>query len=158
MENYVIWADGSCLGNPGFGGTAYVLSRIHPGLNPELLNTDGSSHIDVTNNKMELLAVIEAFRYLNSIDKTGNVKLVLDSEYVGKGLTVWMKTWKSNSWKTKDKKPVKNKELWKELDDLSSQYNLEFSWVKGHSGDAINEYVDTAARQRASEIKGKNKL
>lgn len=151
---YTIWADGSCLGNPGWGGTAYVLVREDPQTRT-LINSSGSAHLDTTNNRMELLAVIEAFRHLQTIESSASVDLILDSKYVGQGLTVWMKNWKQNNWRTADKKPVKNQDLWLELDSLSYQYDIQFQWIKGHDGDAMNDYVDTEARKRATEIKGK---
>ena len=132
-----IWTDGACSGNPGPGGWGAVLkSGDHE---RELSGGDPST----TNNRMELLAAIEA---LNALKRTSQVRLHTDSTYVKDGLTKWMAGWKRNGWKTAAKKPVKNQDLWQALDEAAARHDIEWIWVKGHAGDAGNERADALAR------------
>lgn len=139
-----IYTDGSCLGNPGPGGWAFVA-------------TDGKNTAersggekDTTNNKMELTAVIRA---LSAAKKHAEVEIHTDSQYVKNGMQAWIKNWKKNGWKTADKKPVKNQELWQELDELAQQIKIHWHWVRGHAGHEMNERVDELARSSAEMIK-----
>lgn len=134
-----LYTDGACSGNPGPGGYAALIIKgneeiIIKGYQPK-----------TTNNRMELMAVIEG---LKEIDKNTSVRLLSDSNYVLQGLEEWLEGWKKNGWKTASNRPVKNKDLWMELDNLSKYYRLEFVKVKGHSGNKYNERVDSLAREQ----------
>jgi ribonuclease HI len=133
-----IATDGACKGNPGRGGWG-VLLRMGT---TEKEMSGGEAH--TTNNRMELMAAIEG---LKALKKPCRVKLSTDSRYVMDGLTKWIKGWQRNGWKTADKKPVKNQDLWQELDALAQKHELEWHWVKGHSGNAGNERVDALANR-----------
>ncbi len=133
-----IYTDGSCLGNPGNGGWAAIIID-----DKKKIQIKGSKK-DTTNNQMELLAPIKA---LKKIPKGSNVQIFTDSKYVKSGITEWIHNWKKNGWKTAKKQPVKNKELWTELDDLTNEFNIKWSWVKGHSTDILNNEVDLIARK-----------
>ena len=136
-----IYTDGSCLENPGNGGWAAII--IDDG---EKTQIKGSKK-NTTNNQMELLAPIEA---LKKIPKGNKVEIFTDSKYVKSGITEWIHNWKKNGWKTADKQPVKNKELWEELDILANQFEIKWSWVKAHSTDKLNNEVDLIAREAAN--------
>ncbi len=131
-----IYTDGACSGNPGKGGWGVYLK-----INNEEIELNGAKD-NTTNNKMELTAVIEALKYLKC---KSNINLFTDSKYVMQGIDEWIHNWKKNNWKTSKKEPVKNKELWIELDKLVSLHNIEWKWVKGHSGDYGNEKADYLA-------------
>ena len=133
-----IFTDGACRGNPGVGGWGAVL--VYKDHKKEIC---GSSR-DTTNNIMELTAVIKA---LDSLKEQCHVMLTTDSTYVKDGITNWIKTWKSNGWKTANKKAVKNQEIWKHLDILSTKHDIEWKWVKGHSGHPGNEHADALANE-----------
>lgn len=135
-----IYTDGSCLGNPGPGGYGAVL--IYKQHRKEL--SDGFKH--TTNNRMELLATIKA---LDSLTEKCVVELTTDSQYVKNGINQWIKNWRKNGWRTADKKPVKNADLWKQLDELVKKHTVNWHWVKGHSGHPENERCDTLARNAA---------
>lgn len=139
QNSVYLYTDGACSGNPGPGGYAAVIVRG----NNELEITGYEP--ETTNNRMELLAVIEG---LKEIDKHSHVKLVSDSNYVLQGLNTWLKGWKRKGWKTSNNRPVKNKDLWQELDRLIRDYQIEFIKIKGHSGHEYNERVDTLAREQ----------
>ena len=136
-----IYTDGSCLGNPGNGGWAAIIIDDN-----KKIQIKGSKK-DTTNNQMELLAPIKA---LKKIPKGSSVQIFTDSKYVKSGITVWIHNWKKNGWKTTNKQPVKNKELWTELDLMTSEFEIKWSWVKGHSTDKLNNEVDLIAREAAS--------
>ena len=136
-----IYTDGSCLENPGKGGWAAII--IDDGEKKEI---KGSKE-NTTNNQMELLAPINA---LKNIPKGSQVQIFTDSKYVKSGITEWIHNWKKNGWKTADKKNVKNKDLWTELDELSSNFKIEWNWVKAHSTDELNNKVDLLARSANS--------
>ena len=136
-----IYTDGSCLGNPGNGGWAAIIID-----DKKKIQIKGSKK-DTTNNQMELLAPIKA---LKKIPKGSNVQIFTDSKYVKSGITEWIHNWKKNGWKTANKQPVKNKELWTELDDLTYEFKIKWSWVKSHSNNALNNEVDLIARKEAS--------
>jgi ribonuclease HI len=131
-----IHTDGACSGNPGPGGWAAILQWK----NNEREISGGAAQ--TTNNRMELQAVIEA---LKTLKRHCNVDLYTDSQYVRNGIMEWIKTWKKNGWRAADKKPVKNIDLWQELDALSVQHDVKWHWVRGHAGDEMNERVDQLA-------------
>ena len=135
-----IWTDGSCLGNPGPGGWAFVMTD-----GDKMIERDGGASM-TTNNRMELSAVIAA---LSAIKNTKTIEITTDSEYVKNGVQKWMDNWKKNGWKTAAKKPVLNRELWEELDALLPNFNITWQWVKGHAGDPMNERCDLLARNAA---------
>jgi len=136
-----IYTDGSCLGNPGNGGWAAIIIEDN-----KKIQIKGSKK-DTTNNQMELLAPIKA---LKKIPKGSNVQIFTDSKYVKSGITEWIHNWKKNGWKTANKQPVKNKELWTELDLLTNEFKIKWIWVKGHSTDSLNNEVDLIAREAAN--------
>ena len=133
-----IYTDGSCLGNPGNGGWAAIIID-----DKKKIQIKGSKK-DTTNNQMELLAPIKA---LKKIPKGSTVQIFTDSKYVKLGITEWIYNWKKNGWKTANKQPVKNKELWTELDNLTNEFKIKWNWVKGHSTDVLNNEVDLIARE-----------
>ena len=136
-----IYTDGSCLENPGNGGWAAII--IDDGKKTQIKG----SKKNTTNNQMELLAPIEA---LKQIPKGSKVQIFTDSKYVKSGITEWIHNWKKNGWKTADKQPVKNKELWEELDLLANEFEISWNWVKAHSTDKLNNEVDLIAREAAN--------
>ena len=136
-----IYTDGSCLGNPGNGGWAAIIIDDN-----KKIRIKGSKK-DTTNNQMELLAPIKA---LKKIPKGSNVQIFTDSKYVKSGITEWIHNWKKNGWKTANKQPVKNKDLWTELDLLTKEFKIKWIWVKGHSTDSLNNEVDLIAREAAN--------
>jgi ribonuclease HI len=129
------------LGNPGNGGWAAIIIDDN-----KKIQIKGSKK-DTTNNQMELLAPIKA---LKKIPKGSSVQIFTDSKYVKSGITEWIHNWKKNGWKTANKQPVKNKELWNELDNLTEKFEIKWSWVKGHSKDKLNNEVDLIAREAAN--------
>ena len=136
-----VYTDGSCLENPGNGGWAAII--IDDGKKTQIKG----SKKNTTNNQMELLAPIEA---LKKIPKGSEVQIFTDSKYLKSGITEWIHNWKKNGWKTADKQPVKNKELWEELDLLANQFEISWNWVKAHSTDELNNEVDLIAREAAN--------
>jgi len=137
-EKTVIYTDGACSGNPGPGGWGAILSfRQH---RKELCGGED----DTTNNRMELMAAIKA---LEALKRPSAVELYSDSSYLKDGITKWIHGWKRNGWKTSAKKPVKNEDLWKELDDLRTRHDVKWHWVKGHAGHPENERADELARE-----------
>jgi ribonuclease HI len=133
-----LYTDGACSGNPGPGGWAYILKHPASGTVREASGGEGLT----TNNRMELQAVIEG---LEALKKPSTVELYSDSQYVLNGLREWMKSWKARGWRTADKKPVKNKELWEELDTLVQQHAVTFHWIRGHNEHPENERADELA-------------
>ncbi len=141
-----IYTDGACRGNPGPGGWgALMRSGKH-----ERELWGGEAH--TTNNRMEMTAVIES---LKALKQSSEVVLTTDSQYVRKGITEWIEGWKRKNWQTAARKPVKNVDLWKEIDALASQHTIEWRWVKGHSGHAENEKVDGLANRGIDELKSR---
>jgi ribonuclease HI len=136
-----IYTDGSCLENPGNGGWAAIII-----INEEKKIISGNQK-NTTNNRMELLAPIEA---LKTLEINSEIEIITDSKYVKLGITEWINNWKKNGWKTANKKEVKNIELWKELDSLVENFNIKWSWVKGHSTDQLNNEVDLIAKKAAN--------
>jgi len=135
-DRVVIYTDGACRGNPGPGGWGVVMRYRD---NHRTLNGFAAQ---TTNNRMELTAVIEALRALK---RSCDVELHTDSKYVMQGIREWIQTWKRNGWKTAARKPVKNADLWQQLDDEAARHRVSWKWVKGHSGIADNERADQLA-------------
>lgn len=136
MKSVVIYTDGACRGNPGPGGWAAVLRS---GDSEKVLS---GAEPDTTNNRMELMAAIAA---LEALTRPCRVALTTDSEYLRQGVTSWMGGWKRNGWRTAQRKPVKNRDLWERLDAALGDHQIDWHWVKGHSGDEGNEQVDMEA-------------
>lgn len=141
--NYIIYTDGACIGNPGPGGWGAIIFK---GQDKKILS---GSNKHTTNNRMELTASIKALQFIRTKEK---INLFTDSKYLIDGISVWIKSWKLNNWKTKDNKDVKNLDLWKQLDELENFHTIEWSWVKGHSGDKYNDEVDLLARNEAEKL------
>lgn len=144
MKTVEIFTDGACRGNPGPGGWGALLRSG---------STEKSLHggeAVTTNNRMELKAAIEALRALK---EPCQVRLTTDSQYVRKGITEWLSNWKSNGWKTSAKKAVKNDDLWRELDHQAQRHQINWHWVKGHSGHRENEIADQLANLGIDELK-----
>jgi len=136
MKAIEIYTDGACRGNPGPGGWAATLES------GEHFRELSGAERTTTNNRMELTAVIRA---LEALKKSSAVVVYTDSEYVRKGITEWLRAWKARDWRTADKKPVKNRDLWEQLDVATERHSIEWRWVKGHSGVPGNERVDALA-------------
>ncbi len=144
-----IYTDGSCLGNPGPGGWGALL--VYENADGEHRKELSGAEPNTTNNRMELTAVIRA---LETLTRACAVELFTDSQYVKKAFTDgWLAKWKKNGWKTAAKKPVKNQELWQELDALMARHQVNWNWVKGHAGHPENELVDDLARGAAESLK-----
>ena len=139
-----IYTDGACKGNPGIGGWGALL--IHNEQSIEIF--DGE--LETTNNRMELKAVIEALNHAASMND--DVQIYTDSSYVQKGIQEWILNWKKNGWRSSNKKPVKNQDLWQELDTLNSSLKVEWFWVKGHAGHPGNERADFLANEGVKKI------
>ena len=137
--NVTIYTDGACSGNPGIGGWGVVILTKNE--KPIYLNGGKSN---TTNNQMELMAAIKALSYL---DNSANITLFTDSKYIKDGIETWIINWKKNGWKTSTKKPVKNKDLWMELDQEIKRHNIVWQWVKGHAGYKYNEQADNLAQK-----------
>ena len=134
---YKIYTDGACSGNPGKGGWAAII------LNEKSIQSNVSGGENrTTNNRMELMAPIMA---LNKIKKSSEIIIYTDSKYVKDGITEWIKKWKLNNWKSANKKPVKNKDLWIKLDNSCQKHKVTWKWVKAHAGDKFNNLVDELA-------------
>ena len=152
-HSFKIYTDGGCSGNPGPGGWAYVMvKQTFQGEQVICKNLGGEK--ETTNNRMELTAVIMALRALKTMNNLPRQATVLtDSQYVQKGITEWIRTWKKNSWRTSDKTPVKNKDLWVELDAIAGEFPLQWEWVRGHAGNEYNELCDAMAQEAIAGIK-----
>ena len=135
-----IYTDGSCLNNPGNGGWAAIIDY-----DGEILKISGSEK-NTTNNKMELMAPIKA---LQKIKKNKEVEIYTDSKYVKLGITDWIHKWIKNNWKTSKREPVKNKELWMQLYELTKSFKISWIWIKAHAGNTLNEEVDLLAKSAA---------
>ena len=136
-----IYTDGSCLSNPGNGGWAAIIN-----MNGEIKKLSGNEK-NTTNNRMELMAPINALKNINTKDP---IEIFTDSKYVKNGITKWINTWVLNNWKTSNKEDVKNKDLWIELYKLNQSLNVKWNWVKAHAGDTLNEEVDMLAKEAAN--------
>ncbi|MBN9060940.1 MAG: ribonuclease HI [Rhizobiales bacterium 65-9] len=144
----VIYTDGACSGNPGPGGWGAILR--YGGHEKELRGGETPT----TNNRMELMAAIAA---LESLKRPVEVELHTDSQYLRNGITQWIHGWKKNGWRTADRKPVKNEELWKRLDAAVARHKVAWKWIKGHAGHEFNERADELARQAIKELAGAGK-
>ena len=138
-----IYTDGACRGNPGPGGWGAVLRY---GKHEKQLS---GAEAETTNNRMELMAAICA---LESLSRPCRVRLVTDSQYVRNGITSWLAQWKRNNWRTADRKPVKNADLWTRLDEATHRHDIRWEWVRGHSGHPQNERADLLARRAIDEL------
>ncbi len=146
MAEITIYTDGGCTGNPGPGGWAFVFLK-----EGEQQRFSGGEE-QTTNNRMELTAVIKALEFAKTRDIRQPIQICTDSQYVKKGLTQWIHNWVAKGWKTANGKPVKNRELWEELQTLSKGFNLEWVWVKGHSGNPYNELCDRLVAQERGKF------
>lgn len=144
MSRVSIWTDGACSGNPGPGGWGAVLRY------GETERELSGGEAETTNNRMELRAAIEA---LGALKRPCEIDLYTDSQYVRGGVTGWMENWNRNGWKTADRKPVKNEDLWKALDEARKRHAIVWHWVKGHAGHPENERADELARQGMAPFK-----
>ena len=140
----LIYSDGACSGNPGPGGWGAVL------ISGKHRKEISGGEVLTTNNRMELLAAISA---LEALKKRSEVALYTDSAYVKNGITGWVHGWKKNGWRTADKKPVKNVELWQALDALRNKHDVEWHWLKGHAGHPENERADELARRGIAQVR-----
>jgi len=145
MSLVEIYTDGACRGNPGPGGWGALLSM------GEHVKELSGAELLTTNNRMELTAVIRA---LEALKRPSRVRIFTDSEYVRRGITEWVRSWKARGWKTADRKPVKNQDLWERLDALAAGHQIEWRWVKGHSGIPGNERVDRLANEAIDAMQG----
>ena len=143
-KKVLIYTDGACSGNPGPGGWGAIL--MWGGHKKELWGGEANS----TNNRMELMAAISA---LEALKRPSKVELWTDSSYVKDGISKWIHGWKKNGWKTADKKPVKNAELWQRLDEARAKHDIDWRWIKGHAGHEFNERADELARFGIKELK-----
>lgn len=145
MSRIDIYTDGACRGNPGPGGWAATLES------GEHFRELSGAEADTTNNRMELTAVIRA---LEALKRPSQVIVHTDSEYVRRGITEWMRAWKARDWRTADRKPVKNRDLWELLDAAAARHEIDWRWVKGHSGVPGNERVDALANAAIDALQG----
>ena len=138
-----VYTDGSCLGNPGKGGWAFLVN------NEGVISSRSGYSIKATNNQMELTAAIKAIEFLVNHKE---MSIYTDSSYLKNGITLWVTNWKKNNWKTASKNPVKNKELWERLDQLNYLKKIKWKWVKAHDTNKLNNEVDLLARQSAETL------
>jgi ribonuclease HI len=138
-----VYTDGSCLGNPGKGGWAFLVN------NEGVISSRSGYSIKATNNQMELTAAIKAIEFLINHKE---MSIYTDSNYLKNGITLWVTNWKKNNWKTASKNPVKNKELWERLDQLNYLKKIKWKWVKAHDTNKLNNEVDLLARQSAETL------
>jgi ribonuclease HI len=148
QDTLIIYTDGGCSGNPGPGGWAFAVEN-----GPEGRFWQSGGEVMTTNNRMELTAVRQALLYvLNLGEPLPPVRIITDSQYVKNGITVWIHNWKRNGWRTAGKDPVKNRELWMDLDDLVRHLDVSWHWVKGHAGVELNELCDSLVRKEMDRI------
>ena len=155
-----IYTDGGCSGNPGPGGWAYVMVQKTPE-GESITAEEWGSEKNTTNNRMELFAVIAALKAIekNTVNQNDypdsqdqRITVHTDSQYVQKGITEWITAWKRNSWKTSEKKPVKNQDLWQELDKLAEKLTIQWKWIPGHAGNIYNERCDSMTQKAIAEL------
>jgi ribonuclease HI len=147
-----IFTDGGCSGNPGPGGWAYVMV-LETFQGEKIAAHEKGAEKETTNNRMELTAVIRSLLALKKMDGVPRKVIVYtDSQYVQKGITDWIRNWKRNSWRTSDKTPVKNKDLWMELDSLAEEFPIKWEWVRGHAGNKYNEICDQMTQEAIASI------
>ncbi|MGA1025316.1 MAG: ribonuclease HI [Lutimaribacter sp.] len=149
MPDLYAYTDGACSGNPGPGGWGVLLRASEGGQVLKERELCGGE-ADTTNNRMELLAAIQA---LETLGRASTITIVTDSAYVKNGVTSWIHGWKRNGWRTADKKPVKNAELWQRLDSAAARHTVTWKWVKGHAGHPENERADALARAGMAPFK-----
>ena len=149
MTQLFAWTDGACSGNPGPGGWG-VLMRAMDGAQIVKERELSGGEADTTNNRMELMAAISA---LETLSRVSEITVVTDSAYVKNGVTQWIHGWKRNGWRTADKKPVKNADLWQRLDAAQAHHTVHWQWIKGHAGHAENERADELARRGMAPFK-----
>ncbi|MEM9242542.1 MAG: ribonuclease HI [Pseudomonadota bacterium] len=142
-KRIAIYTDGACRGNPGPGGWGAIIC------DPQQETCLNGGESNTTNNRMELMAAIKA---LSALAVSSQIDLTTDSQYLRLGITEWLKNWKKNGWKTSAKKPVKNKDLWEMLDHEIKRHDIDWHWVKGHSGHPGNEKADTLANQAIDDM------
>lgn len=152
MPELFAYTDGACSGNPGPGGWGVLLIARNGEAVVKTRELNGGE-ADTTNNRMELLAAIEA---LNALERASTITVVTDSAYVKNGVTAWIHGWKRNGWKASNKKPVKNVDLWQALDEAQARHRVTWEWIKGHAGHAENERADELARVGMKPFKPKN--
>ncbi|VAW02692.1 Ribonuclease HI [hydrothermal vent metagenome] len=149
MAELLAYTDGACSGNPGPGGWGVLLQAVENGeVRKERALKGGEA--DTTNNRMELLAAINA---LEVLERPSHLTIVTDSAYVKNGIEAWLHGWKKNGWRTANKKPVKNVDLWQRLDDAQARHQVRWEWVKGHAGHPENERADQLAREGMEPFK-----
>jgi len=153
MPDLIAYTDGACSGNPGPGGWGVLMRAMSGGKVLKQRELCGGA-ADTTNNRMELLAAINA---LEVLERTADITIITDSTYVKNGVTSWIHGWKRNGWKTSAKKPVKNADLWQRLDEAQAGHGVTWEWVKGHAGHPENERADELARAGMEPFKGKPK-
>ena len=153
MAELTIYTDGACSGNPGPGGWGALLVATNGDTTLKERTLCGGEGV-TTNNRMELIAAIEA---LNALQRPSTLTLITDSAYVKGGITGWMHGWKKNGWKTSARKPVKNVDLWQQLDEAQSRHSITWEWIKGHAGHWGNERADELARQGMAPFKTNGK-
>lgn len=148
QDTLIIYTDGGCSGNPGPGGWAFAVEN-----GPEGRFWQSGGEVMTTNNRMELTAVRQALLHVINLDEPlPPVRIITDSQYVKNGITVWIHNWKLNGWRTAGKDPVKNRELWMDLDDLVRHLDVTWHWVKGHAGVELNELCDSLVRKEMDRI------
>lgn len=147
MESVEVYTDGGCHGNPGPGGWAFVVAA--EGRQTRMKGAQAHT----TNNRMELTAVIRALEYVteNGLCR-GTVRIITDSQYVKNGITSWVKSWEKNGWRTSSKQPVKNKDLWQQLRQLTAECAVSWGWVRGHAGNELNEACDALVQGAIAEL------
>ncbi|AEF81004.1 ribonuclease HI [Leadbettera azotonutricia] len=147
-----IYTDGGCSGNPGPGGWAFViLQDTFQGIN--VLAERSGAEKSTTNNRMELMAAIASLETLKTLtDAPRKLTLCTDSQYLQKGMTEWLKGWKAKGWRTSDKQPVRNQDLWQRLDSISGEFSIAWVWVKGHAGNTYNERCDAMTQEAIASI------
>ncbi len=138
-----VYTDGACSGNPGPGGWAYIVFQ------KIIVRKDSGGELKTTNNRMEMTAIINALKIFR---KDSHIIVNTDSKYVINGITKWIISWKKNNWVGSNKKKVKNCDLWKELDYLKDRHEIKWQWIKGHSGECMNEMVDKMARKESEKL------
>ncbi len=153
MPELFAYTDGACSGNPGPGGWG-VLMIAREGETVVRTRELNGGEADTTNNRMELLAAISA---LEALSRPSTITVVTDSAYVKNGVSQWIHGWKRNGWKTADRKPVKNVDLWQRLDEARARHNVTWEWIKGHAGHPENERADELAREGMKPYKPKKK-
>ena len=142
MSDLFAWTDGACSGNPGPGGWGVLMRAMKDGEVAKERELKGGEP-DTTNNRMELMAAIAA---LEALTRPSTITITTDSAYVKNGVTGWIHGWKKNGWRTAARKPVKNEDLWRRLDEAQSRHSVRWEWIKGHAGHAENEHADELAR------------